>query len=112
LRRSRVDLASRSRRFRISTSTGSNRLGSPTRSEWATPRSIVRRIYYPDHSLRSGMYVDVPHLDCLLVAAPITVTTSATSSRVSGLPSGITEVRRSLRPDLNFQRKHRHPTWA
>jgi hypothetical protein len=73
LRRSRVDLASRSRRFRISTSTGSNRLGSPTRSEWATPRSIVRRIYYPDHSLRSGMYVDVPHLDCLLVAAPMTV---------------------------------------
>jgi hypothetical protein len=73
LRRSRVDLASRSRRFRISTSTGSNRLGSPTRSEWATPRSIVRRIYYPDHSLRSGMYVDVPDFDRLLVAAPITV---------------------------------------
>src|ERR1700730_7467841 len=63
----------RSRRFRISTSTGSNRLGSPTRSEWATPRSIVRRIYYPDHSLRSGMYVDVPDFDRLLVAAPISV---------------------------------------
>jgi hypothetical protein len=27
----------------------------------------------PDHSLPPGMYVDVPHLDCLLVAAPITV---------------------------------------
>src|ERR1700730_14644987 len=50
-----------------------NRLGSPTRSEWATPRSIVRRIYYPDHSLRSGMYVDVPDFDRLLVAAPITL---------------------------------------
>src|SRR3984893_16872832 len=73
LRRSRVDLASRSRRFRISTSTRSTRRGSPTRCEWAAPRSIVRRMYYPDHSLRSGMYVDVPHLDCLLIAAPITV---------------------------------------
>ena len=28
-------------------------------------------IYDPDHSLPPGMYVDVPHLDCLLVAAPI-----------------------------------------
>src|SRR3984893_7941093 len=35
--------------------------------------SIVGWIYDPDHSLRPGMYVDVPHLDCLLVAAPITV---------------------------------------
>jgi hypothetical protein len=42
-------------------------------SGWATPRSIVGRIYDPDHSLRPGMYVDVPHLDCLLVAALITV---------------------------------------
>lgn len=39
----------------------------------ATPVSIVGWIYDPDHSLRPGMYVDVPHLDCLLVAAPITV---------------------------------------
>jgi hypothetical protein len=72
-RRSRVDLASRSRRFRISTSTGSSRLGSSTRSGLAMPRSIVERIYDPDHSLRPGMYVDVPHLDGLLVTAPITV---------------------------------------
>ena len=35
--------------------------------------SIVGWIYDPDHSLPPGMYVDVPHLDCLLVAAPITV---------------------------------------
>jgi hypothetical protein len=39
----------------------------------ATPLSIVGWIYDPDHSLRPGMYVDVPHLHCLLVAAPITV---------------------------------------
>jgi hypothetical protein len=35
--------------------------------------SIVGWIYDPDHSLPPGMYVDVPHLDCLLVAALITV---------------------------------------
>jgi hypothetical protein len=29
---------------------------------------IVGWIYDPDHSLPPGMYVDVPHLDCLLVA--------------------------------------------
>jgi hypothetical protein len=39
----------------------------------ATRVSIVRWIYDPDHSLPPGMYVDVPHLDCLLVAALITV---------------------------------------
>ena len=39
----------------------------------AAPLSIVGWIYNPDHSLPPGMYVDVPHLDCLLVAAPITV---------------------------------------
>jgi hypothetical protein len=33
--------------------------------------SIVGWIYDPDHSLPPGMYVDVPHLDRLLVAAPI-----------------------------------------
>jgi hypothetical protein len=38
-----------------------------------TPVSILGWIYDPDHSLPPGMYVDVPHLDCLLVAAPITV---------------------------------------
>ena len=37
------------------------------------PLSIVGWIYDPDHSLPPGMYVDVPHLDCLLVAAPITL---------------------------------------
>ena len=37
----------------------------------ATRVSIVRWIYDP--SLPPGMYVDVPHLDCLLVAALITV---------------------------------------
>jgi hypothetical protein len=36
-------------------------------------RASLGWIYDPDHSLRPGMYVDVPHLDCLLVAAPITV---------------------------------------
>src|SRR6478672_12480163 len=35
--------------------------------------SIVGWIYDPDHSLPPGMYVDVPHLDCLLIAALITV---------------------------------------
>jgi hypothetical protein len=30
--------------------------------------SIVGWIYDPDHSLPPGMYVDVPHLDCLVVA--------------------------------------------
>jgi hypothetical protein len=35
--------------------------------------SIVGWIYDPDHSLPPGMNVDVPHLDCLLVAAPITL---------------------------------------
>jgi len=40
----------------------------------ATPLSIVGWIYDPDHSLPPGMYVDVPHLDCPLVAAPITLT--------------------------------------
>ena len=35
--------------------------------------SILGWIYDPDHSLPPGMYVDVPHLDCLLVAAPITL---------------------------------------
>jgi hypothetical protein len=39
----------------------------------ATLLSIVGRIDDPDHSLPPGMYVDVPHLDCLLVAASITV---------------------------------------
>src|SRR4030088_701066 len=39
----------------------------------ATRVSIVRWIYDPDHSLPPGMYVDVPNLDCLLVAAPITL---------------------------------------
>jgi hypothetical protein len=39
----------------------------------ATTLSIVGWIYDPDHSLRPGMYVDVPHLDCLLVAAPTTL---------------------------------------
>src|SRR4249920_3746847 len=39
----------------------------------ATPVSILGWIYDPDHSLPPGMYVDVPHLDCLLVAAPVTV---------------------------------------
>ena len=39
----------------------------------ATRVSIVRWIYDPDHSLPPGMYVDVPHLDCLLIAAPITL---------------------------------------
>jgi hypothetical protein len=34
----------------------------------ATRVSIVGWIYDPDHSLPPGMYVDVPHLDCLLVA--------------------------------------------
>ena len=38
-----------------------------------TPLSILGWIYDPDHSLPPGMYVDVPHLDCLLVAALITV---------------------------------------
>jgi hypothetical protein len=38
-----------------------------------TSFSISGWIYDPDHSLPPGMYVDVPHLDCLLVAAPITV---------------------------------------
>src|SRR4249920_71990 len=38
-----------------------------------TPVSILGRIDDPDHSLPPGMYVDVPHLDCLLVAALITV---------------------------------------
>jgi hypothetical protein len=38
-----------------------------------TTLSIVGWIYDPDHSLPPGMYVDVPHLDCLLVAAPITL---------------------------------------
>jgi hypothetical protein len=31
-----------------------------------TRLSIVGWIYDPDHSLPPGMYVDVPHLDCLL----------------------------------------------
>src|ERR1700738_1962026 len=35
--------------------------------------SIVGWIYDPDHSLPPGMYVDVPHLDSLLIAALITV---------------------------------------
>jgi hypothetical protein len=35
--------------------------------------STLGWIYDPDHSLPPGMYVDVPHLDCLLVAAPITL---------------------------------------
>jgi hypothetical protein len=35
----------------------------------AAPLSIAGWIYDPDHSLPPGMYVDVPHLDCLLVAA-------------------------------------------
>ena len=72
-RRSRVDLASRSRRFRISTSTGSSRLSTFMSSGWAAALSIVRWVYDADHSLAAGMYVDVPHLDCLLIAAPITL---------------------------------------
>jgi hypothetical protein len=48
-------------------------LGTTVRVSFAHTRvSIVGWIYYPDHSLRPGIYVDVPHLDCLLVAAPIT----------------------------------------
>jgi hypothetical protein len=39
----------------------------------ATPFSILGWIYDAEHSLPAGMYVDVPHLDCLLVAALITV---------------------------------------
>jgi hypothetical protein len=35
--------------------------------------SIVGWIYDPDHTLPPGMYVDVPHLDCLLFAPPITL---------------------------------------
>src|ERR1700680_4887014 len=35
--------------------------------------SIVGWVYDPDPSLPAGMYVDVPHLDCLLVAAPVTL---------------------------------------
>jgi hypothetical protein len=38
-----------------------------------TAVSILGWIYDPDHSLPPGMYVDVPHLDRLLVAAPITL---------------------------------------
>ena len=34
---------------------------------------MVRWIYDPDDALPAGMYVDVPHLDRLLVAAPITL---------------------------------------
>jgi hypothetical protein len=37
------------------------------------PLSFARRVNDPHHSLASRMYVDVPHLDCLLVATPITV---------------------------------------
>jgi hypothetical protein len=40
---------------------------------FSAPVSILGWIYDPDHSLPPGMYVDVPHLDCLLVAALITV---------------------------------------
>jgi hypothetical protein len=69
--RSRIDLASRSKRFRLSTYTGCSRLSSSRRSGWAAPLSILRWIYDSDHSLTAGMYV--PHLDCLLVAALITV---------------------------------------
>src|ERR1700738_4882954 len=39
----------------------------------ATRVSIVRWIYDPDPFLPPGMSVTVPHLDCLLVAALITV---------------------------------------
>ena len=39
----------------------------------ATPVSILGRIYDPDHSLASGMYVDVPHFDRLLIAPSITL---------------------------------------
>jgi hypothetical protein len=37
------------------------------------PLSIVGWIYDPDHSLASGMYVDVPHFDRLLIAPSITL---------------------------------------
>jgi hypothetical protein len=37
----------------------------------AIPLSIFGRIDYPDHSLASRMYVDVPNFDRLLVASPI-----------------------------------------
>src|ERR1700720_3564787 len=39
----------------------------------ATPARIVGGIYDPDNPLAPGLVVDVPHLDCLLVAALITV---------------------------------------
>jgi hypothetical protein len=61
-------------------------VGRQNQSQWSAPPegpeavsfahtrvSIVGWIYDPDHSLPPGMYVDVPHLDCLLVAPPITV---------------------------------------
>jgi hypothetical protein len=38
-----------------------------------TPLSIAGWIDDPDHSLTSGMYVDVPNFDCLLIAPSITV---------------------------------------
>jgi hypothetical protein len=38
-----------------------------------TPLSIAGWIDDPDHSLTSGMDVDVPHFDCLLIAPSITV---------------------------------------
>ena len=69
LSKSRLDLASRFRRFRISTSPGSSRLSSFTSSGRVAPLSVVGWIYDPDYSLAAGMYVDVPHFDCLLVAA-------------------------------------------
>jgi hypothetical protein len=44
-----------------------------TRPHAAAAPQGVGWIYDPDHSLPPGMYVDVPHLDCLLVATPVTV---------------------------------------
>jgi hypothetical protein len=38
-----------------------------------TPLSIAGWIDDPDHSLTSGMYVDVPDFDCLLIAPSVTV---------------------------------------
>ena len=38
-----------------------------------TPLPIAGWIYDADDALAAGMNVDVPNLDCLLVAAPITL---------------------------------------
>jgi hypothetical protein len=52
----------------------------------AAPLSILGWIYDPDHSLSPGMYVDVPHLDCLLVAVPrILIILGKCSAAVGGV---------------------------